>query len=148
TRSTPTGIRSSTSARATTSRSRRATECAQDASPTRATPPSSLSARRSASAAAEFAELKTLVGLTRRAWEKDVQVMIEGPGHVPFDQIAMNVQKEMELCHEAPFYVLGPLVTDIAPGYDHITSAIGATMAGTAGAAMLCYVTPKEHLGL
>ncbi len=74
--------------------------------------------------------------------------MIEGPGHVPFDQIEMNVKKEMELCHEAPFYVLGPLVTDIAPGYDHITSAIGATMAGTAGAAMLCYVTPKEHLGL
>ena len=74
--------------------------------------------------------------------------MIEGPGHVPFDQIEMNVKKEMELCHEAPFYVLGPLVTDIAPGYDHITSCIGATMAGTAGAAMLCYVTPKEHLGL
>jgi phosphomethylpyrimidine synthase len=74
--------------------------------------------------------------------------MIEGPGHVPFDQIEMNVKKEMELCDEAPFYVLGPLVTDIAPGYDHITSAIGATMAGTAGAAMLCYVTPKEHLGL
>jgi phosphomethylpyrimidine synthase len=101
-----------------------------------------------ASDAAQFAELKVLGELTRRAWEKDVQVMIEGPGHVPFDQIAMNVQKEMELCHEAPFYVLGPLVTDIAPGYDHITSAIGATMAGTAGAAMLCYVTPKEHLGL
>jgi phosphomethylpyrimidine synthase len=74
--------------------------------------------------------------------------MIEGPGHVPFDQIEMNVKKEIELCHEAPFYVLGPLVTDIAPGYDHITSAIGATMAGVAGAAMLCYVTPKEHLGL
>ncbi|RYE93282.1 MAG: phosphomethylpyrimidine synthase ThiC [Myxococcales bacterium] len=101
-----------------------------------------------ASDAAQFAELKTLGELTRLAWAKDVQVMIEGPGHVPFDQIAMNVQKEMELCHEAPFYVLGPLVTDIAPGYDHITSAIGATMAGTAGAAMLCYVTPKEHLGL
>jgi phosphomethylpyrimidine synthase len=98
-----------------------------------------------ASDPAQFAELKKL---TLRAWEKDVQVMIEGPGHVPFDQIAMNVQKEMDLCHEAPFYVLGPLVTDIAPGYDHITSAIGATMAGTAGAAMLCYVTPKEHLGL
>jgi phosphomethylpyrimidine synthase len=97
---------------------------------------------------AQFAELKTLGELTKRAWEKDVQVMIEGPGHVPFDQIAMNVEKEMELCHEAPFYVLGPLVTDIAPGYDHITSAIGATMAGYAGAAMLCYVTPKEHLGL
>jgi phosphomethylpyrimidine synthase len=101
-----------------------------------------------ASDAAQFAELKTLGELTLRAWEKDVQVMIEGPGHVPFDQIEMNVKKEMELCHEAPFYVLGPLVTDIAPGYDHITSAIGATMAGTAGAAMLCYVTPKEHLGL
>jgi hypothetical protein len=74
--------------------------------------------------------------------------MIEGPGHVPFDQIEMNVKKQMELCHEAPFYVLGPLVTDIFPGYDHITSCIGATMAGYAGAAMLCYVTPKEHLGL
>jgi phosphomethylpyrimidine synthase len=101
-----------------------------------------------ASDKAQFAELATLGELTRRAWEQDVQVMIEGPGHVPFDQIEMNVKKEMELCHEAPFYVLGPLVTDIAPGYDHITSAIGATMAGTAGAAMLCYVTPKEHLGL
>jgi phosphomethylpyrimidine synthase len=101
-----------------------------------------------ASDAAQFAELRTLGELTLRAWEKDVQVMIEGPGHVPFDQIEMNVKKEMELCHEAPFYVLGPLVTDIAPGYDHITSCIGATMAGTAGAAMLCYVTPKEHLGL
>jgi phosphomethylpyrimidine synthase len=101
-----------------------------------------------ASDAAQFAELATLGELTKKAWEKDVQVMIEGPGHVPFDQIEMNVKKEMELCHEAPFYVLGPLVTDIAPGYDHITSCIGATMAGTAGAAMLCYVTPKEHLGL
>jgi phosphomethylpyrimidine synthase len=101
-----------------------------------------------ASDKAQFAELATLGELTKRAWEKDVQVMIEGPGHVPFDQIEMNVRKEMEVCHEAPFYVLGPLVTDIAPGYDHITSAIGATMAGYAGAAMLCYVTPKEHLGL
>jgi phosphomethylpyrimidine synthase len=101
-----------------------------------------------ASDAAQFAELRTLGELTTRAWARDVQVMIEGPGHVPFDQIEMNVKKEMDLCHEAPFYVLGPLVTDIAPGYDHITSAIGATMAGTAGAAMLCYVTPKEHLGL
>ena len=101
-----------------------------------------------ASDAAQFAELATLGELTKKAWARDVQVMIEGPGHVPFDQIAMNVQKEMEVCHEAPFYVLGPLVTDIAPGYDHITSAIGATMAGYAGAAMLCYVTPKEHLGL
>ncbi len=101
-----------------------------------------------ASDAAQFAELATLGELTKRAWEKDVQVMIEGPGHVPFDQIQMNVEKEMELCHEAPFYVLGPLVTDFAPGYDHITSAIRATMAGFHGAAMLCYVTPKEHLGL
>jgi phosphomethylpyrimidine synthase len=101
-----------------------------------------------ASDAAQFAELGTLGELTLAAWKKDVQVMIEGPGHVPFDQIEMNVKKEIEVCHEAPFYVLGPLVTDIAPGYDHITSAIGATMAGTAGAAMLCYVTPKEHLGL
>ncbi len=97
---------------------------------------------------AQFAELEVLGELTRRAWQQDVQVMVEGPGHVPFDKIAMNVEKEMEICDEAPFYVLGPLVTDIAPGYDHITSAIGATMAGTAGAAMLCYVTPKEHLGL
>ncbi len=101
-----------------------------------------------ASDAAQFAELATLGELTTAAWRKDVQVMIEGPGHVPFDQIEMNVRKEIELCHGAPFYVLGPLVTDIAPGYDHITSAIGATMAGAAGAAMLCYVTPKEHLGL
>jgi phosphomethylpyrimidine synthase len=101
-----------------------------------------------ASDAAQFAELKTLGELTRKAWEKDVQVMVEGPGHIPFDQIAMNVLRQIEECSEAPFYVLGPLVTDIAPGYDHITSAIGATMAGTAGAAMLCYVTPKEHLGL
>jgi phosphomethylpyrimidine synthase len=101
-----------------------------------------------ASDAAQFAELKTLGELTRKAWEKDVQVMVEGPGHIPFDQIVMNVMKQIEECNEAPFYVLGPLVTDVAPGYDHITSAIGATMAGTAGAAMLCYVTPKEHLGL
>ena len=101
-----------------------------------------------ASDRAQFAELETLGELTQRAWQKEVQVMIEGPGHVPFDQIAMNVQKEREVCQDAPFYVLGPLVTDIAPGYDHITSAIGATMAGYAGAAMLCYVTPKEHLGL
>ena len=101
-----------------------------------------------ASDAAQFAELDTLGELTKKCWEKDVQIMIEGPGHVPFDQIEMNVKKEIEVCHEAPFYVLGPLVTDIAPGYDHITSCIGATMAGSAGAAMLCYVTPKEHLGL
>ena len=98
--------------------------------------------------AAQFAELKTLGELTRKAWEKDVQVMVEGPGHVPIDQIAMNIERQIEECDEAPFYVLGPLVTDIAPGYDHITSAIGATLAGYAGAAMLCYVTPKEHLGL
>jgi phosphomethylpyrimidine synthase len=101
-----------------------------------------------ASDKAQFAELETLGKLTTRAWDRDVQVMIEGPGHVPFDQIEMNVKQEIDVCHEAPFYVLGPLVTDIAPGYDHITSAIGATMAGYAGAAMLCYVTPKEHLGL
>jgi len=101
-----------------------------------------------ASDAAQFAELRTLGELTRRAWERDVQVMVEGPGHIPFDQIAMNVEAEIKECNEAPFYVLGPLVTDVAPGYDHITSAIGATMAGYAGAAMLCYVTPKEHLGL
>ena len=101
-----------------------------------------------ASDAAQFAELETLGELTRRAWEHDVQVMVEGPGHVPMDQIEMNVRKQMEICGEAPFYVLGPLVTDIAPGYDHITSAIGAALAGWSGAAMLCYVTPKEHLGL
>ena len=101
-----------------------------------------------ASDQAQFAELKTLGELTLQAWQQDVQVMIEGPGHVPMDQIPMNIQKEIELCHEAPFYVLGPLVTDYAPGYDHITSAIGAAIAGQAGAAMLCYVTPREHLGL
>ncbi|MEO8025649.1 MAG: phosphomethylpyrimidine synthase ThiC [Bryobacteraceae bacterium] len=101
-----------------------------------------------ASDAAQFAELKTLGELTRKAWEYDVQVMIEGPGHIPMDQIQMQVEKEVELCHEAPFYTLGPLVTDIAPGYDHITSAIGAAMIGWYGASMLCYVTPKEHLGL
>ena len=101
-----------------------------------------------ASDAAQLAELKTLGQLTRRAWEHDVQVMVEGPGHVPMDQIEFNVRKQMEECSEAPFYVLGPLVTDIAPGYDHITSAIGAALAGWYGTAMLCYVTPKEHLGL
>src|SRR6202166_1767547 len=101
-----------------------------------------------ASDAAEFAELKTLVELTKTAWNYDVQVMIEGPGHIPLDQIELQVVKERELCHEAPFYTLGPLVTDIAPGYDHITSAIGAAMIGWHGASMLCYVTPKEHLGL
>ncbi len=101
-----------------------------------------------ASDEAQFAELKTLGELTLKAWEQNVQVMVEGPGHVPMDQIEMNVKKQIEICHEAPFYVLGPLVTDIAPGYDHITSAIGAAIAGQAGAAMLCYVTPREHLGL
>jgi phosphomethylpyrimidine synthase len=101
-----------------------------------------------ASDAAQFAELKTLGELTRRAWGYDVQVMIEGPGHIPMDQIQMQVEKELEMCHEAPFYTLGPLVTDFAPGYDHITSAIGAAMIGWYGASMLCYVTPKEHLGL
>ncbi len=101
-----------------------------------------------ASDEAQFAELKVLGELTKKAWEHGVQVMIEGPGHVPMDQIEMNIKKEMELCHEAPFYVLGPLVTDVAPGYDHIASAIGAAMAGWYGASMLCYVTPKEHLGL
>ena len=101
-----------------------------------------------ASDAAQFAELKVLGELTTKAWEYDVQVMIEGPGHVPLDQIELQVKKEKEMCHEAPFYTLGPLVTDIAPGYDHITSAIGAAMIGWHGASMLCYVTPKEHLGL
>ncbi len=101
-----------------------------------------------ASDAAQFAELKTLGELTKKAWEYDVQVMIEGPGHIPMDQIEMQVIKEREMCHEAPFYTLGPLVTDVAPGYDHITSAIGAAMIGWYGASMLCYVTPKEHLGL
>jgi phosphomethylpyrimidine synthase len=97
---------------------------------------------------AQFAELKTLGELTLKAWKHNVQTMIEGPGHVPMHLIKMNIEKEREYCHEAPFYVLGPLVTDIAPGYDHITSAIGAAIAGEAGASMLCYVTPKEHLGL
>src|SRR3982751_1637792 len=101
-----------------------------------------------ASDAAQFAELKTLGELTKVAWQYDAQVMIEGPGHIPLDQIAIQVEKENELCYEAPFYTLGPLVTDIAPGYDHITSAIGAAMIGWYGASMLCYVTPKEHLGL
>jgi phosphomethylpyrimidine synthase len=101
-----------------------------------------------ASDAAQFAELDVLGELTKRAWAKNTQVMVEGPGHIPMDQIDMNVKRQIEICHEAPFYVLGPLVTDIAPGYDHITSAIGAALAGWSGAAMLCYVTPKEHLGL
>ncbi|MBM3265681.1 MAG: phosphomethylpyrimidine synthase ThiC [candidate division Zixibacteria bacterium] len=97
---------------------------------------------------AQFAELETLGELTRIAWEYDVQVMIEGPGHVPMHLIRENVEKQQAICHDAPFYTLGPLTTDVAPGYDHITSAIGAAMIGWYGTAMLCYVTPKEHLGL
>ncbi len=101
-----------------------------------------------ASDAAQFAELDVLGELTERGWKNGTQVMVEGPGHIPMDQIDMNVKKQIEVCKGAPFYVLGPLVTDVAPGYDHITSAIGAALAGWSGAAMLCYVTPKEHLGL
>src|SRR5881398_1660370 len=97
---------------------------------------------------AKFAELETLGELTTIAWEHDVQVMIEGPGHIPMHLIKENMDRELEVCHEAPFYTLGPLTTDVAPGYDHITSAIGAAMIGWFGTAMLCYVTPKEHLGL
>jgi phosphomethylpyrimidine synthase len=97
---------------------------------------------------AQLAELLVLGELTERAWARDVQVMIEGPGHIPMHQIEVNVRLEKEICHEAPFYTLGPLVTDVAPGYDHITSAIGAAMIGWYGADMLCYVTRKEHLGL
>ena len=97
---------------------------------------------------AQLAELRTLGELTARAWEQDTQVMIEGPGHIPMHEIELNVRLEQAWCHQAPFYTLGPLVTDIAPGYDHITSAIGAAMIGWYGASMLCYVTPKEHLGL
>jgi phosphomethylpyrimidine synthase len=101
-----------------------------------------------ASDEAQMAELRVMGELALRAWDQGCQVMIEGPGHVPLDQIEMNVRRQMEWCHEAPFYLLGPLVTDVAPGYDHITSAIGGALAGAYGAAMLCYVTPKEHLGL
>ena len=101
-----------------------------------------------ASDRAQFAELDTMGELTKRAWERDVQVMIEGPGHVPMDQIEMNVKRAKQVCHEAPFYTLGPLVIDISPGYDHISSAIGAALIGWHGSDMLCYVTPKEHLGL
>ena len=101
-----------------------------------------------ASDAAQLAELETIGELTERAWAKGVQVMVEGPGHVPFDQVEFNMKLERRICHGAPFYVLGPLVTDIFPGYDHITSCIGATAAAYHGASMLCYVTPKEHLGL
>ena len=96
----------------------------------------------------QFAELETLGELTKIAWSHDVQVMIEGPGHVPMHLIQVNMEKQLKECHEAPFYTLGPLTTDIAPGYDHITSGIGAAMIGWYGCAMLCYVTPKEHLGL
>jgi len=98
--------------------------------------------------AAQFGELDTLGELTQQAWAHDVQVMIEGPGHVPMHLIQENMDRQLRVCHEAPFYTLGPLVTDIAPGYDHITSAIGAAIIGSQGTAMLCYVTPKEHLGL
>ena len=98
--------------------------------------------------AAHFGELETLGELTKIAWKHDVQTMIEGPGHVPMQLIKENMEKQLEVCGEAPFYTLGPLTTDIAPGYDHITSAIGAAMIGWYGCAMLCYVTPKEHLGL
>jgi phosphomethylpyrimidine synthase len=101
-----------------------------------------------ASDAAQFAELTTLGELTQRAWARDVQVMVEGPGHVPLHQLEDNVRRQQDLCREAPFYTLGPLVTDVAPGYDHITSAIGAAVVGWHGTSMLCYVTPKEHLGL
>jgi len=101
-----------------------------------------------ASDEAQFAELKVMGDLTLKAWEHGCQVMIEGPGHIPMDQIEMNVKNQMEWCHEAPFYVLGPLVCDIGAGYDHITSAIGGTLAAFYGVSMLCYVTPKEHLGL
>lgn len=98
--------------------------------------------------AAQLAELKVLAQLTKRAWEKGVQVMIEGPGHIPLHQIEFNIKIQQEWCNEAPFYVLGPLVTDVAPGYDHIASSIGAALAGWYGASLLCYITPKEHLGL
>jgi phosphomethylpyrimidine synthase len=97
---------------------------------------------------AQFAELNVLGELTERGWANGTQVMVEGPGHIPMDQIDMNIKEQIRICKGAPFYVLGPLVTDVAPGYDHITSAIGAALAGWSGAAMLCYVTPKEHLGL
>ncbi len=101
-----------------------------------------------ASDKAQFAELNVLGELTQRGWKNGTQVMVEGPGHIPMDQIDMNIKEQIRICKGAPFYVLGPLVTDVAPGYDHITSAIGAALAGWSGAAMLCYVTPKEHLGL
>lgn len=103
---------------------------------------------KDATDASQIEELITLGELTKRAWEKDVQVMIEGPGHMPMDQIAANMKIQQTLCHGAPFYVLGPLVTDVAPGYDHITSAIGGAIAAMSGASFLCYVTPAEHLRL
>jgi phosphomethylpyrimidine synthase len=96
----------------------------------------------------QLEELLTLGELVKRAWEQNVQVMVEGPGHIPLDQVEMNIKLQKRVCHEAPFYVLGPLVTDIAPGYDHIVSAIGGAIAAAAGADFLCYVTPSEHLGL
>ena len=101
-----------------------------------------------ASDTAQFGELDVLGELVDRCRARGVQVMVEGPGHVPFNQIQMNMEREQEVCHGAPFYVLGPVVTDIAPGYDHLVSAIGATAAATYGASLLCYVTPAEHLGL
>jgi phosphomethylpyrimidine synthase len=103
---------------------------------------------KDATDAPQIQELIILGELTKAAWEKDVQVMIEGPGHVPLNEIATNMQLEKKLCHGAPFYVLGPIVTDIAPGYDHITSAIGGAIAASSGADFLCYVTPAEHLRL
>ena len=127
--------RSARSCANTTSRSRWATGCDRDRSPTPTTARNSPSSKR-------------LGELTKIAWEHGCQVMIEGPGHVPMHKIKVNVEKQLALCGEAPFYTLGPLVTDIAPAYDHITSAIGAAMIGWFGTAMLCYVTPKEHLGL
>jgi phosphomethylpyrimidine synthase len=105
-------------------------------------------ARSDANDEAQFAELRTLGELTQQAWKHDVQTMIEGPGHVPMHMIQANMTEQLKHCHEAPFYTLGPLTIDIAPGYDHIASGIGAAMIGWMGTAMLCYVTPKEHLGL
>jgi phosphomethylpyrimidine synthase len=133
---------SSTRSSSASARSWRATTCR---SPRRRAAPGLIA---DANDEAQFAELKTQGELTKIAWKHDVQVMIEGPGHVPMHKIKENMELQLEWCHEAPFYTLGPLVTDIAPGYDHITSAIGAAMIGWYGTAMLCYVTPKEHLGL
>ena len=127
---------------------RSATSCVSTTSPSRSATASAPAVSPDATDEAQLAELCTIGELTERAWRKGVQVMVEGPGHVPFDQIEYNMKLQRTLCHGAPFYVLGPLVTDIFPGYDHITSCIGATAAGYHGASMLCYVTPKEHLGL